>query len=341
MINKDQKMGKILKILQEHDNAKQIAAVYPYSIYYDMVYHFARQPLFDTKNNIFATTLFHQPFVEEACDRERYSFSNPQGKVLMHGIIYKALFNIYMEYVKKSFDSVLLADIQKQYNKDKIIIDFISYNDLPKKYRGIFVPYDNDNYILNVPYNKMNIAYNKKNKTRLEYLLKRAKMLIPVIYREPSPDLDLGGTFKVYTNPCYVPDSKAAQKVSNEQLYTIHELHDIFVEISKITLPLQNVPHTGKNAYKILNEYITEQNQQDTVYKMQTGLNEYKSMLKEPLVPVKIINGKEVIKAKDFKRVLNRQRTPENTFFTRGQRYRFARQAFLTKLHKDLKTYSR
>ena len=334
-------MGKILKILQEHDNAKQIADLYPYAIYYDMEYHFVRHPNADVKNSIFAFTLFHQPFVDEACDRNRYCFSNPQGKVLMHGIIYKALFNIYMEYIKKSFDSVLLADIQKQYNKDKIIIDFISYYELPKKYRGIFVQYDKDNYILNIPYNNMNIAYNKKNKTKLEQLLERAKMLIPVIYREPTPDIDFGGTFKVYENPFYVPDSKTAQRVSDEQINAILDLHDIFVEISKITLPLRTYPNKYARAYKILDEYYKEQNQQGIVYKTKNGLKELKGMLKESLVSVKIINGKEVIRAKDFKRVLNRPRTLENTFFTRGQRYKFARRAFLNKLHEDLKTYSR
>ena len=130
----------------------------------------------------------------------------------------------------------------------------------------------------------------------------------------------------------------SSNRVNDERLHAITELHDIFTEISKITFPLKA---PVLRDYYILNEYLEEQYQQNIVYKVKNGLNELKGILKESLVPVKINKGREFIQTKDVKRVLNRPKTTENKFFTKGQRYNIARKIFLEKLQSDLETYSR
>jgi hypothetical protein len=337
-------MRKIFKTIKEHNNAQEIANIYPYTIFYDMLHIFAQKSNNNKKHlansESFTKALLEQPFFSKAMDSYEYKTHNPQNKVLMHGIMYYALYNLYMKHVKKGFNSVLLSDSQKQYNSSKLIIDFTVYDYLPKKYRGIFVPYDSDNYILNTPYKNLTLAYNKKNKDKLEKLLERAKMLIPVIYKEPTPDADFGGVLQIYEQPAFTHDSRDANRVSDEQLKTILELREIFIDISNITLPIATTPNHETNAYHILDEYINEKKQEDIVFEAQefdqkSKQEIYKSALPKPAPrPYK---GRAIKKIVQNKAIVTRT----SDIPSRKETYAQLHNAILAQLQKDLKTYRR
>lgn len=288
-------MGKILEAFRkfqqdvhEMDNADQLNAVSPQTTIYDMYHYFMGSQKGTHKDSTwmsaFDKTLNKQPHVYHAAlNNAAYSKENPQNKVLLHGILFKALFNIYMKHVKKGFDNVLLSEIQLNLNEeDRQIIDFVEYNNLPKRFRGIFVKYDADHYVLNAPHSKIIITYKKQNRNKLEALLLRAKMLIPVIYKEKL--MESHGSELLakriqqanITTPAFVLDSPSAKCVSDEQLKTVHELRDIFIEIAKISLPKIITQKENVAAKEIYAEYTQEIHQQDIFVRTQNEAKELK-----------------------------------------------------------------
>ena len=346
---------------KEKLNAEEIAKMLPYSIYYDMEYHFARnkQPKGfqkqDTRYSIFANAFVNQLFVAQAINLEAYQKRNPLNQVLSHGIVYKALFDMYMRYTTKTFDNMYLLMEQKDYKNDKVIISLSEYESLPKKYRGIFSEYKQDKYILNISYNDMVISYANKDKSRLEQLLNRAQCTIPDIYREPEPDIDMGGILQIYEQPNFYPDSAYAKRVSDVQLNAIRELHDIFVEISKITLPCltlterkqkirPNVIGRKDSARDIYNEYLQECAQRNVVY---NARQEYKKIKRHiiknvPSLPAKTIRGKEAVETKEIKHLLKKHnRLPYYLTTTAGQKCKVEHDFILSELKKKLEIYTR
>lgn len=344
-------MKNFFKTLKENRNGYEISNLFPYAIYYDMLHQFMIQSKSkETKKSYlkgiksFAVVLQKQPFVSEAFNQYEYPHRNPQNQILCHAITYNAMFNVFMKYVKNGFDDILLSDIQQKNTNGRTIIDFVTYNKLPKKYRGIFVKYDNDNYVLNVPFKGMVFAYNKKNKLKLEQLLKRAQVLLPVIYKEPSPDVNFGGVLQLFDGPAFVQNNtKSAYLVTSEQLKTVIELHDIFVEIAKITLPFTTVPSPQHNAYDILNEYIKSQRQINVVVDANESYKKAKKEIQnsENTIPTKIAHGKDVIQTKEIKHVLKTPKNGQYRLFTKEQEYKFAHQIILNNLRKTLKNYTR
>lgn len=271
-------MGKILEAFRkfkhdvhEMDNAEKLKTMLPRTTVYDMGHIFAHRTHNGAPASIFDKALEKQPYVyHTAFNSAEYTTENARNQVLFHGIMFKELFDVYTTYLKKPFDNCLLSPlfIDIKQNQDKrFLIDFIQYKQLPKRFRGIFVKYDEDNYILNIPNPVMTITYNKKDRQKLEKLLLRAKMLIPVIYKDVSsiiwddePDAEdhnLWTGTKVRT-PAFVKNSPSAKCVSDEQLATIRELHNIFIEIAKITLPVATKQKENSGALEILEELNKE-----------------------------------------------------------------------------------
>ncbi len=264
-------MAKILEAIkmfkqdmQELDNAEKLNQITPYITMCDIHHQFLYNKHYSNQTGVlFDQILEKEPYASKtALNYKAYTEENAQNKVLIHGVLFNSLFNVYLNHFKKGFDNVLLTNLPERESDDmcyflskerpgsnRTIIDFIEYEKLPKRYRCLFVQYDDDHYTLNIPHAEMMIAYNKKNKSKIEKLLLRAKMLIPVIYKEQPLNS--------------VVDPTSAKRVSNEQLNTVRELHDIFVEIAKITFPVET--DTNAKSRDVYNEYIHETNQKDTV----------------------------------------------------------------------------
>ena len=220
-------------------NEQELKKIEPIVLVYDMCHQFVLQET-DTKNaqtTAFFDTLYKQPFVGNRFFSQYYPESNPGQQVARHGIIFNALFNVYMQCTQKSFDNAILYYSQMEHMNDKIIIDSDEYNKIPKRYRDAFIHFD-DYYMLNCSYdNNVIITYSNKNKQKLEQLLYRANTLIPAVYQED----------KIHNT---------GKTVSDQELKTIRILRDTFMEISKITFPVSAKKlNNSSGAKQIYDEY--------------------------------------------------------------------------------------
>lgn len=286
-------MRKFLKKIHEHENAQKLNTMQPHAIFYDICNVFTKQKIRKGFINIvdFYTIIKKQPFIMKAFSTQEYSDNLPQNKVLLHGIIYDALFNIYTSFLKKSFGNDLLPEP----NTNQTIIDSDKYKDLPKSLRGIFVKYDNNNYILNAPDTDIVIAFNKKNKKQLEQLLLRAKKLIPVIYKtktEQESNVWDNGTLipgQKFTTPAFVwatKDSLSAKLVNDEQLNTINELHDIFMQIATIAYPISTKRNEQSVAKNIYDSYQKEAQKSNIFYTAKFMVDKAQSVREEQIAKI-------------------------------------------------------
>ena len=320
-------------------NAKELAQILPRQTHSDMQEAFSAQKGYNVANHdSFIEALLEEPFITPSFMGSGYKKHNPQNQVLSHGTVYNALFTLYMRNVKTGFDSVLLYAEQQKYRHQKVIIDYITYDNLPKKYRGIFVKYDNDSYVLNIPYGDLTISYNKKNKAKVEKLLERAKMLLPVIYKEPTPDIDFGGLLQICSGPDFVKDSRSANRVTDEQLNTVRELHDIFVELAKITFPRATFPRFRDSAaYRLLLEHEKERNQHDVVHNANKTYKELAQQINEESQGI-LYRGKTILSNFGVKKIL---KTPGLRLSTPEQKKKQVHNVVMQNLQEALKAYTR
>lgn len=249
-------MNKLSQIFQkwkdmshQSKNAQELKRIVPVVTLYDMCHQFVMQENRQKKasTTAFFDTINKQTFVADKFFSKCYSDDCPEKQVVRHGIVFNALFNMYMKYTTKSFENAILYDSQINYLDDKITVSLQEYNKMPKCYRSAFVNFD-DCYVLNTSYNNLVITYNNKNKKKLEELLYRAKTLIPAIYQE---DKIANKTFD------------STKPVSDEQLKIIRTLRDTFMEISKITFPIKTIKQSDSAALDIFKEYVKESNQKN------------------------------------------------------------------------------
>ena len=206
---------KFKQDMHEVENGEKLTTMSPQITVYDMYHQFSS---LDKRHGadavkIFGNILEKQPNIYHyALNNQAYSEENAQNRVLMHGILFKTLFNMYLNHFKKGFDNIFLEmdSLSDDCKVERISLFYQQYYQLPKRYRGIFVQYDADSYVLNVPHADMIIGYNKKNAKKLEALLLRAKMLIPVIYKTKTKSsmgtTDLRRALKIatYEEPAFV-----------------------------------------------------------------------------------------------------------------------------------------
>ena len=284
-----QHSDKYRHIARQRNNAYKIETMYPKNVFNDMQHNFAQQ----RKNNFAEATKI--PVLEYYLSRSddywalytKYEQSNPQNQVLLHALAYKKLIEIYKKYLDKPFEKYGITT--KPTKKEIPVLSAQEYKNLAKHYRGAFRKYDDDLYVLSAPYKPMRIVSESPEYNYVVQLLQKAEQLVSKIYREiKQPDMNLGG-LEVYENgntphPAFVEDSFQAMLVTDEQLQTIHELHSIFVEISRFTIPLSvYVPskesvHTKapvSGAWRIYEEYEKEQARKGTYLRSREKLQPY------------------------------------------------------------------
>lgn len=307
-----QHSNKYKNIVAQRDNAYKIETMYPIAIFNDMQHNFAKQKGTDFgKINDIPTLTSYLTYKDECWAHYiNYKNQNPQNQVLLHALAYKKLIEIYKKYLDKPFEK---CGIMTQPTSEDIpVLSAQEYKNLPKRYRGAFRKYNDNLYILSAPYKSMRISSTFLESIYVVKLLQKAEQLVSKIYREiDNPDIDFGG-MKIYEGnnkpqPAFVKDSFDAMLVSDEQFKTINELHSVFIEISRFTMPCSvYIPskesvHTSapvSGAWRIYDEYEKEQNRKGTYLrsreKLQPHLDTYKkehakiiSELKENLEKVK------------------------------------------------------
>ena len=146
MINKKQgstTMGKILDAfkkfkhdMHEVENAEKLNSMSPQITVYDMYHQFSsldRQHGADAVR-IFGQILERQPHIYHyALNNHAYSEENAQNRVLMHGILFKTLFNIYLNHFKKGFDNIFLKmdSLPDNAKVERISLFYQQYYQLP------------------------------------------------------------------------------------------------------------------------------------------------------------------------------------------------------------------
>lgn len=204
-----------------------------------------------------------------------YETLNPQNKVLMHGIFFKHLFDKYLELLQTEFNDVQLKIMSNEMdNRPKI--SKTEYNDMPKRYRGVFVPFGKDNYVLNCqdeprPF----FTVKKSNRPELETLLDSAKMLIPVIYHTKWIDNNTGSK-ETLKAPYFTPKhSLKSHFVNDKQLSAIYNLGIIFRKIDQLTqIRVKEAISERHGAVDIYNEYLNEfKHQKDRYTNAQNKIN--------------------------------------------------------------------
>ncbi len=282
---------KFKQDMHEIENAEKLQSISPMTTVYDICHQFAYKHQ-NTPNSVslFESVLKKQPHVyHTALNHQAYDSENAHNQLILHGVLFNALFNVYMSHFKKGFDNIFLLTgaLGNKFDENRPMICFTEYAKLPKRYRDIFVRYNCDNYTLNAPYTDMIIKYNKKNKSKLEKLLLRAKMLIPVLYKEKNSHYKVPEDDRVYLlneaipEPAFVPDSASAKCITDEQLNTVKELHDIFVEIAKITTPIQT--NVAPETRDVFLEFKKEMEQKDIFVKASDAVKHAKAHHEESL----------------------------------------------------------
>ena len=111
------------------------------------------------------------------------------------------------------------------------------YGKMPKRYRGVFIPFDRGHYVLHTQDEVRPVVSTRKtDRQKLEFLLDYARKLIPVIYHTKWVDFSTQHDLKDVKKPdFYDKHSLVAKFVSNKQLETITKLRKIFVDIDDIT----------------------------------------------------------------------------------------------------------
>ena len=280
---------KYKHIVLQRDNAYKLGDMYPKAVFNDMQHNFTLQ-----KDNDFSQTN-QIPMLESYLTHTddcwahyiNYKQYNPQNQVLLHAMAYKKLIEIYKKHLDKPFEKYGITT--KPTSNEIPVLSAQEYKNLAKRYRGAFRKYDDNLYILSAPYKPMRIKSVSYEDVYVVRLLQKAEQLVSKIYRETDqPDIDFGG-MKIYEKnnkprPAFVKDSFEAMLVSDEQLKTIRELHSVFVEISRFTIPCSvYIPskesvHTSapvSGAWRIYEEYEKEQTRQGTYLRSRKKLQQY------------------------------------------------------------------
>ena len=144
-----------------------------------------------------------------------YKTLQPKNKVLANKIFFKNMFSKYMEFLDRKLDNEELQKLSNETN-DFPKISTEEYKKRPKRYRGIFTPFDKEHYVLRSQDEaRPVVSTNKSNKDKLEHLLEYANTLTEKL------KISYGKLFLKF--------------VSKKQFNTVAELHKTFMAIDDIT----------------------------------------------------------------------------------------------------------
>ena len=216
---------------------------------------------------------------------DTYKTLNPRNQVLANGIFFKNMFHKYIEFLDIKLNDVQLQIISNETN-DFPKISKEEYNKMPKRYRGVFIPFDRGHYVLHSQDEVRPVVSTRKtDRQKLEFLLDYARKLIPVIYQTKWIDFSTQHDLKDVKKPdFYDKHSLVAKFVSNRQLETVTKLRKIFMDIDDITRiymkeilinKYDNMSRHG--AIDIYNEYQNELTNKNRYTNAQNAINNAKA----------------------------------------------------------------
>lgn len=242
-----------------------------------------------------------------------YKSLKPQDQVLFYGVLFKNMLYKYLEVLDIKLTNPELQvltnpNFQAIFNesfKDWPTISKTEYQQMPKRYRGIFAPKDKDNYILHTQDEpRVLVTVKKSDELALDILLEKAVTQISKIYRTKPIDIrplskkkrhDLNRNLGKIAQEPYFSDKRAipAKFISNKKMATIDALQKTFSDIDNITqlyvkeILIQKYDNTPRHgAIDIYNEYqneLTNKNRYSIVQNDINAIKAYKESLTEML----------------------------------------------------------
>ena len=193
-----------------------------------------------------------------------YKTLQPKNKVLANKIFFKNMFSKYMEFLDRKLDNEELQKLSNETN-DFPKISTEEYKKMPKRYRGIFTPFDKEHYVLRSQDEaRPVVSTNKSNKDKLEHLLEYANTLTEKL------KISYGKLFLKF--------------VSKKQFNTVAELHKTFMAIDDITRIYMKEILVNKyddmarhGAIDVYMEYQNELTQNGRYAKAQNAINSAKT----------------------------------------------------------------
>ena len=97
----------IINILRGLNNADTLKSMQPSAIFYDMSHIFIQNKV---RHAYISSITFHkeiknQPFIDFAFSSHNYRDMLPQNQVILHGIMYRSLYNMYVKHLKKHINN--------------------------------------------------------------------------------------------------------------------------------------------------------------------------------------------------------------------------------------------
>ncbi len=242
-----------------------------------------------------------------------YKNLKPQDQVLFYGILFKNMLYKYLELLDikltnpelRTLTNPKFQAISNESFKDWPTISKTEYQQMPKRYRGIFAPKDKDNYILHTQDEpRALVTVKKSDELALDILLEHAVVNISEIYRTKPIDIrplskkkrhDLNKNLDKIAKEPYFSDKRAipAKFISNKKMAAIDALQKTFSEIDNMTRlyvkeiliqKYDNFPRHG--AIDVYNEYRNELTNKNRYANAQNDINTikvYKDSLTELL----------------------------------------------------------
>ena len=239
--------------------------------------------------NMISTIAFHK--MNGAIQPENYETLNPQNQVLAHGIFFKNLMAKYLAYLNINFNDPWLQTGARYANSPMLSAE--EYEKLPKIYRSIFVPYDATHYILHTHRDTV-LTVSAEHKQQLKILLEHARILIPVIYKTEHRDnaLELSESEinqkwltrtlgDAMTKVAFVPNSRSAKRVSDQQIDAIEKLRTIFREIDNISIMWSEHRDVKPSATYLYGTYQNELTRSNRYLRAQNEIKSVRSGIKE------------------------------------------------------------
>ena len=200
---------------------------------------------------------------------DTYETLKPQDKLLANGIFFEIFFEKYRY--------LLNAKQKNKLQGNDISVE--KYKNMPKRYRGIFVPKDSENYVLHNNWLPSTIISTKsKNKNKVKSLLEHADRFIPAI----SPAI---AEIKAKGHPIAdnIDDSTFAPKhslsayfVNNLQMCALEEVQKTFVNICAISAMYSIENFNRHGAIDVYNEYLNELTHKNLYLNAQKSINAIK-----------------------------------------------------------------
>lgn len=254
-------MGKFLKKLNEFDNSRKLNKMYPSKVYDKIVEIFSKSTTEPALRTFYHYYLHKNSAFYPGLLDKYYKDASARLQIVYQYQLFLKMWYTFVLFLKPSnVNPEWQTEAKNYYNVCwdlfNPIITEQEYKNIPKRYRSALIKTKKgeEGYKLHITGNEpqLAISVDKNNSKKLYNLLFESKNLLDHLcdgYTNPNSSDSLCNFIK--------SDIKDDLFVSDKQIESVTRIHDIFIEIAKMT-KIYDVPKTNKSlsgAITIFNEY--------------------------------------------------------------------------------------